>query len=299
MVSNRKRSRIPWYDKKPWRTIITIILTALSAICTGLITKFTGFWQTVGLICAAAVLIVFQMLVSIHYSTLDKVEEFSQKEMEDKIRAYKKIFEDLPMTLDTQAEGLNSIAKDIEQTGIVAGNRWTFDDASSNICKSVADFIEEYSGSPVNVYYVKTVDDAGTKVKMVGFYDYMRESPDIYMKERVVLSDDPAYYDLKLFARKKLHAEYRLSSKAVDKVFNYHDREKESGKYEQFLFIPVSCKKNKMIGMIEIVATKGNQFAQNKQDMIQIQRLLQIHLSILVLLFKAERAAIALPGKSV
>lgn len=77
--------------------------------------------------------------------------------------------------------------------------------------------------------------------------------------------------------------------------FAYSDRKKSAGKYEQFLFIPVVCDANKMIGLVEILAKRGDRVAETEDEMRKIQKLLRVYLSIFAVLTKAERAAIAVP----
>ena len=285
-----------WYDNKIPRTVLSIVFTASAAICGGLITRFEDSGHTILFIVLTVVFISLQLVFSIRCAAFDKVREISVAEMEGKVKVYKKLFEELPFLLDTQAKGLNKIANGIKASGIIPGDRWTFDDASSHVCISIASFIKEYSGSPVNVYYVRTMDEEGKTVKMVGCDDYLGDVPSTYMIKRPVTKDKDAYYDIKMFEKKNLKADYRLKVEDVDNVFSYHDREKESGKREQFLFIPVSCDKKKMIGLIEILVPKGEQIADSDAGMRNIQKLLRIYSAIFVLLYKAEKAAIALPN---
>ena len=220
------------------------------------------------------------------------------EDMEIRNKVYKKLFEELPSLLNEQAAGLNKIAKNINEDGIIPSDRWTFDDATSYVCESIMYFLKSLCviGDTVNVYYVKRLGNDKTKVKMVGGSNDLGETPSIFLEERRVTEDKTAYFDIKLFARNRKNAEFRLTSQEVDNVFFYNDREKEAGRIEQFLFIPVSCDKDKIIGLIEVIVPKGSKLAGNEQDMREIQKMLKIYAAIFVLLYKAEKAAIALPA---
>lgn len=294
-MPERDRYLQRWFDKKTPRTVLTISFTAAASVCGGLITKFEGVHLTILFIGLTVFFVGLQIAFSIRCATIDKVREYSVAEMEEKTKAYKRLFEDLSPLLDTQAEGINRIANSISASGIVPGDRWTFDDASNRVCASIASFVKEYSHTAVHVYYVRTVDKAGKTVKMVGCANDLGEVPETYLIERPVTHNKDAYFDIKMFAKKNLRAEFRLNSTDVDNVFNYADREKESGKIEQFLFIPISCDKQKMIGLLEIVVPKGEKLAENDADMKNIQKLLKIYSAVFILLQKAEKAAIALP----
>ena len=241
--------------------------------------------------------IILQGLFSRRCITYDKEKQREAAEIAKKNKIYKKLFEELPSLLRDQAVELNKIAKNIQEKGIIPGDRWTFDDASNYICESIMFFLKQFckTNDIVNVYYIKRNDD-GKKVKMVGCANDLGEAPSIFGKERSITSSKTAYYDIKMFERNKLKAIYKLSAQEVDKVFYYEDRERQSDKIEQFLFIPVTCDKEKTIGLIEIIVPKGSRIADNEQEMQEIQKLLKIYAAIFVLLHKAEKAAIAIPN---
>ena len=299
-MSDAEKIKIHWFDKKAGRIVVTIVLTAAAAIFAGLITKFPDIGITWLFIILTIVSIILQVIFSARCSILDKAREISIDETEKKIRVYKKLFEQLPPLLDRHSEGLNKIAKNIQENGIIPGDRWTFDDASTYVCSSVLSFLKDYSGknSPVNVYYLKTLDEQGKEIMMVGCANDLGNVPDTYMVSKPVREGPNEYFDVKMFARRSLKAEFKLNAKDVDNAFYYADREKESGKCEQFLFIPVSCDKRKMIGLIEIMVGAGCKIAESETDMRNIQKLLKVYSSIFVLLHKAEKAAISLPNHS-
>ena len=298
-MSEDDKLKIHWFDKKAGRTTTTIVLTSSAAVFAGLITRFSGFTPTAIFIILTVASIILQVVFTTRCALFDKAREISVEETNERIKVYKKLFEQLPPLLDRHSEGLNRIAKNIQSNGIIPADRWTFDDASTYVCASIMSFLKDYSkvNGPINVYYVKSVDEKGSIVKMVGCANDLGNVPDSYMVEKNVSNSPNEYFDIKMFARRSLKAEFRLNVQDVDKAFYYNDREKESGKCEQFLFIPVSCDKKKMIGLIEVMVATGYKIADVEQDMRNIQKLLKVYSSIFVLLHKAEKAAIALPGK--
>lgn len=293
---NAESHRILWFDKKVPRAILTIAFTCIPAILCGLISVPMDDTLKVFVFVFAVIFIILQVIFSLRCTNIDKLRELTVDEMERKIKIYQKYFQYLPPLLFKQAKGLNHIAKDITTNGIVSENRWAFDNpAIDEVCESIARFIEDYTKTSINVYYVRTINDVGTRIKMVGCSNQFGDAPKINGVERDVVDAKDTYFDIQMFAMKKIHAEYRLTADEVDKVFYYDDREKESGRIEQFLFIPVSCDKQNMIGLIEILVAAGSRIAENEYEMQNIQKLLRIYSSIIVLLHKAEKAAIALP----
>ena len=299
-MNDSEKIKTHWFDKKIGRTIVTIVLTAVAAVSGALITKFSDAWLTCLFIVLTILSVVLQVVFSARCSVLDKARELSIEETDAKIKVYKKLFEQLPPLLDRHSEGLNKIAKNIQENGIIPGDRWTFDEASTYVCASIMSFLKDYSqtNGTINVYYVKATDDQGKTVKMVGCANDLGNVPAPYMVEKQVRNEPNEYFDIRMFAKGSLKAEYRLNVKDVDNAFYYEDRDKESGKCEQFLFIPVSCDKRKMIGLIEIMVATGYKIAEQESDMKNIQKLLKIYSSIFILLHKAEKAAISLPKQS-
>lgn len=296
--TEKNRNKSNFIDKKYVRIILSIICAVVSTVCGALISKFDDTMLTNVLIILTGIFIIIQGALSYRWTELDRAREINTLEMEKKTSVYKKLFEELPYLLDKQAEGLNKISKDIIKNGIIPGDRWTFDDASTLVCHSIRSFLKDYCNASCNVYYVRTINDEGNIVKMVGCANDLGNVPSIYMIERPVTVDRNAYYDIRMFSRRNLKAEYRLTANDVDKVFNYNDREKDSGHIEQFLFIPISCDKRKMIGLVEIIVPKGEHMVDSNDEMVNIQKLLKIYSSIFVLLNIAEKAAMAQPHKS-
>ena len=284
-----------WYDKKAWRVALTIGLTATTAVFGGMISFSKKL--TIIFIVLTVVSVVLQAILSAHYALFDKNRELDVADAKVQMRSYKLLFESFSIILNEEAEGINKIARDIKNNGIIPSDRWTFDKATSKLCQSIKRFIQERTNVGVNVYYVRTVDDTGSRVKMVGYANEFGDVPSTMGVERVVSNDPHAYFDIKMFANNTLKAEFRLTKEEVDKVFEYNDREKDSGKREQFLFIPVTCDKKRIMGLIEILVPTGLKIAEKDEDMRNIRKLLQVYSSIFILLNKAEKAAIAIPIK--
>ena len=299
-MGNHKRTEdkhLLWFDTKSGRLISTIVLVIFVTAFGLLISVVSNVILKIVFCVIAIVSAIIQSVFSIRCAAFDKAREEDVNYAESRLRIYKAMFENVPVILDDSAVGINEIARSIKTTGILQSDRWTLDKSAKSLCESMKRFVKQLciKGDSVNVYYVRTMDDDGTKVKMIGRANDYGESPKTYRVERQVTEDETAYFDLRMFAKKENHAEFRLTAEEVDRVFYYKDRERESGKYEQFLFVPVVCDENKIIGMVEILLKRGNKLAETEDDMKRIQKLLQIYLSTFGLLTKAEKAAIAIP----
>lgn len=283
-----------WYDRKIPRIVLTIFFTGAASISCGLITMFHNY-ISVAFIVLTIIFTSLQIIFSLRCSLIDKVRELSVDNMETMIGVYQELFASLPSILDEQASGINTIANNISNDGFLSAERWTFDKATNQLCESIASFIKNYSGTDVAVCYARIDEKKEGMIKIVGYANKLNEYPSTYLVEREITNNKDVYFDIKMFYKQNLEVEYRLDSTSVDKAFYYQNPEKNLGKYEQFLFIPVSCDRKKMIGLIEVVSPKGHIIAESDEEMKNIAKLLRIYSSLFILLYKAEKAAIAIP----
>ena len=286
---------IRWLDRKVVRVVVTILLTVLTTGAGyGISIIQDSTWNIIviiiGIICAA-----LQVVYSLHCANIDKAREENIARWQRRLGIYKELFESSPVILDDAAEKINAVANSIIRKGVVPGDGWRFQNSAKALCREIRNICRKIciQGDGVNVYYVQVMNDNCTEVKMIAKSD--RQTPKIWNVPRKVTDEKGAYFDLKMFARKNNHIEFKLNSKDVDNVFEYEDRERESGKIEQFLFIPIVCGENKIIGMVEIVLKKGSKIAETDAEMEEVHKYLQIYLSTFVMLSKVEKATYALP----
>ena len=182
------------------KTLTNIFFTVVATVCSALISKFESVIATGVCICITVLVIILQGLFSRHCITYDKEKRREIAEIARKDKIYKKLFEELPTLLKDQAIELNKIAKNIQEKGIIPGDRWTFDEATNYICESIMFFLKQFCkmNDVINVYYVKRTDDE-KKVKMVGCANDLGEAPSIFGKERSIINSKTAYYDIKMF----------------------------------------------------------------------------------------------------
>lgn len=286
---------IRWLDRKSVRVVVTILLTAFTTGAGyGISIIQNATWKIIvliiGITCA-----VLQVVYSLHCASIDKAREENIARWQRRLGIYKELFESSPVILDDTAERINAVANSIIREGVVPGDGWRFQNSAKALCREIRNICRKLciQGDGVNVYYVQVMNDNCTEVKMIAKTD--RQTPKIWNVPRKVTDERSAYFDLKMFASKHNHIEYRLNSKDVDNVFEYEDRERESGKIEQFLFIPIVCGENKIIGMVEIILNKGSKIAETDAEMEEVHKYLQIYLSTFVMLSKVEKATYALP----
>lgn len=286
---------IRWLDRKSVRVVVTILLTAFTTGAGyGISIIQNATWKIIvliiGITCA-----VLQVVYSLHCASIDKAREENIARWQRRLGIYKELFESSPVILDDTAERINAVANSIIREGVVPGDGWRFQNSAKALCREIRNICRKLciQGDGVNVYYVQVMNDNCTEVKMIAKTD--RQTPKIWNVPRKVTDERSAYFDLKMFASKHNHIEYRLNSKDVDNVFEYKDRERESGKIEQFLFIPIVCGENKIIGMVEIILNKGSKIAETDAEMEEVHKYLQIYLSTFVMLSKVEKATYALP----
>lgn len=292
-----------WYQKNSVRIIINIILSFLLTVLSAFVPQFTYNWMKIGIICIIIV-IASSALVECYYATLDmkrdKVFLNSRKEMD----AYALMFTSLILVFKHSAKGLNQIAREIHEQGIVSSSRWSFEDCSLEICKSLYDFLKSIAaeGDNIEVYYNKLVDGKDNMIQMVGYGNKTSQPPSCYLKERNIY-DQNAYFDCKMFIKGDPDYMYRLTADEVDKILYYKDREKETGRFTQFFLIPTFCEDRKMVGLLQIFSLKGATLIDSKNaddGERKVRKLIEQvkpFCAMLVMMQKVEKAALALPIK--
>lgn len=278
------------------RVVINIILTVVTAISASLVTRFNSVKLTILCIVICVISIILQGLYSLRLSTIDKIKEQAISDSKKRMKAFELLFNSLSKELQNASSGINSIASSVIKKGRAPENRWTFDDSSNKMCAIIYELLIILSakGSDIHVNYVKRNDSDVNYISLVGCCNYMDEPPINYREDRNI-NDSDAYFDARLFRTNRSHAIIKLTPHEVDTVFEYKDREKESGKREQIVFIPVLCNQKKMVGLVEIIADKGTVIAETEEEMKKIIKMIRVIHNAMLLLQKSEKAALAIP----
>lgn len=279
---------------KTWpKIIITIILSLCLLVLDYFIEKPEN--RNWILFFAKTIIIIIETVYSFLAAIDGKVNKEQIEEMENHFNAYGSYFENIPNLLDKQSAGLNKIANDIKNKQTLSENRWTEDDAADSICYSIMSFLRNYCNAhgKIHVSYIKKIDEV--KIILTGSSDRHAHVP-LNNTPRIILNSATSLRDEIMFAQNTIEFDFGLNSKNVDNAYKLEDRKKYVGKYEQYLFIPVSCDQKNVIGIIEILTYKGVIIAKKPEDMLNLKNLLESYSSIIVLLNKAEQAATALPG---
>lgn len=281
-------------QKKAFRILITAALAIIGAISGGVISIFDGQNRVIAIV-VCCIATGGNVLLSAVIATIDRNERIAHEEAAKKMDVYRTLFEGLSNEFQNTAEQINKIANDIIKKGTVSGERWTSDGGAQAICTLIFKMVRDLcvDGDDIEIIYTKKLE-SNNEIQTVAFINDEMECPRCFMKRRNINAPD-AYYDAKMFLSGESKAVFKLSSQEVDKSMVYIDREKESGKYEQYLLIPIMCNKNKMVGLLEIFARKGTIIANNKEEMKKIRKLLKIMCSLLLLFQKTEKAFMATP----
>ena len=121
------------------KRIVRILLNVLSVLAYTLSMGFYGHiecvWLKIVLIIVCCVGVVGNVVLSIYYTTSDKMAEDVLNKAKSDMISYKNMFASLTNLLPEEANEINKIAKNISEKGIVPENRWTFDDCAMHICR--------------------------------------------------------------------------------------------------------------------------------------------------------------------
>lgn len=295
----RREKRLNILERLSVKIGVTIATSTIVAIASTMFST-TRNWKYNSLI--AFIICVCISINIIYENVLENLRRNIKVEYDKAIKemdAFREMFEGLYQRMNEESEGINRIANDILERGIInKDSGWTFDKESEKICQEVFKFIRNISttgrDSQLNVLYTRRKDNDEEVVITVGYANNRSERPEIYNVERKI-NEGTAYKDAALFRDNSPHPFYRLKADDVDKVLFYNNRESESGKFEQCIFIPVMCDKEKMIGVLEVFARKDTIIAETKEEINKIIVQLEIFVVLLLLLQKAYKAACAIP----
>ena len=258
------------------------------------------FSSRAGRIGVIAILVtIIGVVGNVGYATflagVDGASEKAIKKAQNDMKQYQILFGSLCKEMFEDAEGINRIAYQIKK-GRLDEYRWNLQSRANKLCELTKKFLSKQvvlNESDIVVNYTIKLDD-DHMIKTIGCDKALNEKLSIYNKPRDI--DDPkAYFDAKMFKCGKSKPVYKLTPEDVDKIFEYENREKESGKYEQCLLIPVMCDENKMVGNFEIVTKRGTKLVDSDREMKNLITLMKIFTSLLLLLQKIEKAATAKP----
>lgn len=242
----------------------------------------------------------------IYYSTFERNINTLNKLLTNQNKAFEDIMVGIMTICTRSANKINiSIHKIIEE-GNVDLNIWSFDEASSWVCKEIYTTICDLNGvsKDFTVCYVRLVEENKPEnlVYMNAYFDQTRNTPKIYNKRRNI-NDSHSFHDARRFKENNSDIEALIGYEKIDDLFSYSSissKKKNKKKYNQYISIPVFCNDKKMIGLLEVVCLNKASLAETEEELLEFAKKYIVPYSfILLLLHKLEKALLALPPKQI
>lgn len=277
---------------KKTRVILESLLSLMTAIASAFILNENKI--CIWAIIVTGVGVIGSVVYSLFLVGIDQNKDKAVNRAEKDMEQYQLLFGGVSKEMIEDAEGINHIAKQIQKNGKLDEYRWTLDTRAKIICGLIKKYLSKLNIQENDIVVNYTIKIDANKIKTIGCDKALNETLKIYQKERDINAPD-AYFDAKMFRNGESEPVFRLCAAEVDKILVYENREKEAGKYEQCLFIPVMCDENKMVGNLEVLSRTDVIIAENEGEMKKLIVKLKIFTSLLLLLQKAEKAATSIP----
>lgn len=282
------------------------LLLSASTLIIGGICSAMGQWDFTSdkfLIYKISALVVFSILYIVliaYYSTNEVNEKKIAVIYERQNQAFEEVMSGLMSLCKRSAEGANKVIKSIINDKKANLELWSFDEACFWVCKNVYDLLCKLgTGKDFEVIYDR-LDESVKPEKEIYANSYANKDnkrPSLYGKRRSI--EDDTYHDAELFKQGQSDIEVVIGSDEIDKVFGHKTKDKRNknkGKYNQYIAIPVFCNDEKMVGLFEIVCLNKTYLGKTEDEIREIVSKYFVTYSFFMLvLHKLEKALIAQP----
>lgn len=261
--------------------IRSVALGSLPIIAT-IIDNFTGDWidqaqgkivnlyQT-GKLWVLLIYIVFIGLI-IFFAVKDQKKMMGESRLEEKEReilAYKKEVESLTSVFDFSQDAINRLTKNFSKDKQLDLREWNFEAVATYICKGVFSAIsvvaEKGTNFTVNIY-VKESDGKNEYITMIAHEGENRgDPPNIFGVRRLLKNGTNIHYSMKQFINNNPSISVFPDKASVKRAFNHY-----KDTYNQYVGIPICCKGNNMISLLEIIAHEDCVIAKDKSEILKI-----------------------------
>ena len=304
----KRRNQILMDKKRLTRESLTrpiikiVILSVLSGILSIIVSSLEDFDCAQPFFKTKLVILVIMAVVYLFvlclYEVFDINTRRAKAEVIKQLHAYEVFCSKIADSCKENTTNINTCIRETMKTGTINLELWNFDEACMSLCENIFDCLSVLcDNNNIEVAYVKLKEDSGgeKKIYMNSYYNGTHTSPSVYRKTRIVKGDDPnLYYDARLFACNNAEHQILKNKEEISKEFAYKNlqsRNSNSGKYNQYIAIPVFCHDEKMVGLLEVACLNGAVLGFSKEELEEIvRRYLVPSTYIILLLHKLEKA---------
>lgn len=198
----------------------------------------------------------YQSLIEImaHMDNQTKTSAFT-------VAAFSKLSEDWSSTI-------HSFAKNVQNSGWVSDKAWNKEKIIDSICVHCRDMIQQYCGEKdnskisVNVVTLTTDEKGEQYVQMTSHSSPMSMRPRACKKKERL--KDSLYYYAKLIRYQFSDLDIAINNEEILQRFEKVSRTTDLSKYTQYIAVPLYCKGEHMLGVLQIV-TKHDYIIENNK----------------------------------
>lgn len=288
------------------KPFIKTALLGITTLVIGGLCSALGAWDSaqdiyfkkklVALIISVVLYIILLAFYATYETNMKKITMLYEKQN----KAFEDTMSGLLSICKLSADGANGVIHEIIDKSEANLDIWSFDKSCYWICKKMYDLLCIIgNGKEFEVIYNR-LDEKEKPEKYVYVNAYANkdmERPSIYNIRRSIECDN--YHDVELFKNNQAETEIILGYEKIDEVFGHKTKEKRKinkKKYNQYVAIPIFCKDDKMIGLIEIVCFNKTAIAIIEPEIREIvSKYFRPYAFLALVLHKLEKALIARP----
>ena len=198
----------------------------------------------------------YQSLIEImaHMDNQTKTSAFT-------VAAFSKLSEDWASTI-------NSFAYNVQNNGCVSNKAWNKDKIIDSICVHCRDMIQQYCGKKdnskisVNVVTLTTDEKGEQYVQMTSHSSPMSMRPRACKKKEHL--KDSLYYYARLIEDQFSDLDIAVNNEEILQRFEKISRTTDLSKYTQYIAVPLYCKGDHMLGVLQVVTKHDYIIEDNK-----------------------------------
>ena len=284
--------------RTPVKTAILLILTTFVSVSIGMLGSWSKNQECFGLKIFLFVLsVVLYLSFSIFYAVNDSNERRLLSELRTQIKEYEQLLTHILYICKDNSTSINDVIHKANEEKKLDTEIWNFDKASMAVCKCIHNFINTAKNiTDFDVAYVRLNEEKDSCVYMNAYANQNNARPTIFNVERYFKNIDEKniYYDLKLFHKNSADIVVLIGQEVYDKFCHIGIISDIVNKNKQYVAIPVFCKDQKMIGLLEVTCHIENGLGINKSEVVEFStKYLVPFAHLLLVLHKMEKAIVA------
>lgn len=252
----------------------------------------------IGVIIVLILFGIMYLTVTFWYAKEDTNDRRVKEIQDQKIFTYETIMSSLITLCQENTEAVNNCIHDIQKLKSFDKKTWDFDKACRGVCDTIYHAISGATHcNSFEVAYVKLLENGidQDSVELVAFSNEAHRHPSTYRKMRSFKeTSSTKYHDLELFSRNIPDIDIIICETDLIPEFAFlstESRNRNTGRYKQYIAIPVFCHNSKMVGLLQVACFQKGGLGKTKEELEELaNKYLVPFANYILLLFKLEKA---------